>query len=394
MFVVVVVGGVRSQINEYADNPPVPAPQFSTVFEHGMDGWPDYRIPALLATRKGTLLAFAEGRQSLSDHSQNNIILKRSTDSGRSWKAIQVVHEAGSNILVNPCAVALDFGRVLLMYQYFPAAFHSRNMGKNIKRLSPGLAGTNVSLTLLQWSDDDGVTWSRPRDVTRQTKRPEGVYFTCSGPGIGLQLKRGPRRGRILIPTGEGTWDESHVFACISDDGGETWRMGKNTTSGKTISSEAQFVELADGAILLNVRCSEENENKTRKTSVSHDGGETWSPFQDNPQLPEPSCMATILRYSWPEDGRSLILFANPASQTARTNGMIRLSYDEGQIWPVAKIICPGFYAYSCLTKLADGSIGCLFETDGAKRIVFARFQLAWLTDAQGAPQPGRVEAN
>lgn len=368
-------------------------PQFVTVFEHGKEGFPEYRIPSLLVTKHGVLLAFAEARLARSDHAQNKIVLKRSLDGGRSWKPLQVVHDAGSNVLVNPCAVALDSGRVMLIYEFFPAGYHSRVISTNIQLLSPGLHGDSVSRTLLQWSDDDGATWSAPRDVTSQTKRATKITSTTSGPGIGIQLQRGPHKGRILVPSSESWWVGkvrfNNVYACLSDDGGRTWRLGHTAPNNVGLDSEVQMVELADGSVLLNARSL--NGHKCRKVAVSRDGGETWSPLQDQLQLPEPECMASIVRYSWPESVASRILFANPDSTTARTNGTIRVSFDEGKSWPVAKTIWPGSYGYSCLAALPDGNIGLLFEANNYEQIKFARFGLSWLltkSKSSGSERP------
>jgi len=382
----VAVGPSHAQNQPRGIDPPAPFPEYTTVFEHGQDGWPDYRIPSLVATKHGVLLALAEGRQTLSDHSENVIVLKRSTDGGNSWGPIQLVHADRPNLLVNPCAVALDSGRVLLMYQWFGAGYHSRPIGKTVKRLLPGITGDKVSHTLLRWSDDDGATWSAARDVTAQTKRTGIITSTASGPGIGIQLQRGSHRGRILIPTGEswGTDQDltNNAYACISDDGGETWHFGEAVPGDAGLGTEAQMVELSDGSVLLNDRSADQGH--VRKSAVSLDGGETWGPPHDEPQLVESKCMGSIIRYSWPEDGTSRILFANPAVPQGRSNGTVRLSVDEGRNWSVSKTLWPGSYAYSCLTRLPSGKIGILFEADGCKEIRFARFPLAWLTEGEG----------
>lgn len=360
-------------------------PKCVTVFEHGKEGFPEYRIPSLLHTKRGTLLAFAEGRRRYSDHAPNDIVLKRSTNFGLSWKPLQVVNDAGSNVLVNPCAVALNSGRVILMYEFFPVGYHSRIISPNIHLLSPGLHGNKVSRTLLQWSDDDGVTWSTPRDVTAQTKRATVITSTTSGSGIGIQLQHGPYKGRIIIPTSENWWVGrtrfNNVYACLSDDGGRTWRYGQTASHNAGVGSEVQVVELADGSVLLNARSS--HGHKCRKVAISRDGGETWSSLQDEPRLPEPGCMASIVRYSWPASGRSVILFANPDSATARTNGTVRVSFDEGKTWPVSKTIWPGSYGYSCLTVLPDRKIGLLFEANHNQEIKFTIFSLNWLCDTR-----------
>jgi len=368
---------------EAEDLPPAIEPMLSDVFTRGQGTYPAYRIPSVVVTKKGTVLAFAEGRQSLHDHAENNIILRRSTDNGKTWGTLIVVHHSGRDVLVNPCAVVLDSGRALVMYQHFPAGYHARASGK-IKRLTPGIQGDTVSTTLVVHSDDDGATWSKPRDVTAGAKRPTTVNSTASGPGIGVVLRRGTHKGRILMPTNEGWWVGDsrtfNVYACFSDDGGETWRYGEPAPRGaKGHGNEVQMVELADGRVMLNSRSN--GGTRHRKTAVSADGGLTWSELKDELQHPEPQCMGSILRYAWPTDGgKSRILFANPGSQKGRRNGVVRMSYDEGKTWPVAKTLYAGGYAYSCLTVLADGSIGCLFERDGYRVITFARFTLGQLT--------------
>ena len=123
---------------------------------------------------------------------------------------------------------------------------------------------------------------------------------------------------------------------------------------------------------------------KLRKISVSRDGGETWSPLRNDPALIEPQCQASILRHPGSGDpARDVFLFSNPATQTGRTNGMIRLSRDEGKTWPVSRVLYPGGFAYSCLVTLSDGSAGCLFERDGYKAIAFAPFTLEWVEGRQ-----------
>ncbi len=378
-----------------ADRAPEPVVERVTVFRSGAEGYPSIRIPSVVTTRSGAVLAFAEGRMRPSDHAENDIILKRSSDAGRTWSELQVIAEDGRNCLNNPQAVVLPSGRVLLMYQVFPEHVHSVKMGDSIGVAAPGYEGPDVQRSFLIWSDDDGRTWSEPRDVTRQVKRPNASAL-ASGPGIGIVLRRGPYKGRIVMPFNETVYPGEgrepidrifHVYAAFSDDGGETWRYGhpapheQNLPGQAGWGNEVQMVELIDGSILLNSRSY--RGAKLRKVAVSTDGGETWSPLKDDPQLPEPQCMGSIFRYSDPLDGEtSRILFSSPASQTARTLGIIRLSYDEGTTWPVSRVLVPEgeFFAYSCLTRLPDGAIGCLYEADDYGRIVFARIPLAWLT--------------
>ncbi|QEG23589.1 sialidase family protein [Mariniblastus fucicola] len=331
------------------------------VFVPHTDGYPAIRIPSLVTTEAGTLLAFAEGRQG-GDHSENDIILKRSKDGGATWSDVQVVHEAGKLSLNNPLVVVLDSGRILLMFQQSKLGEH---------KAKPGF-GEDAYATFTQFSDDDGVTWSKPVDVTRQTKRAERVTSVSSGPGIGIVLRRGDHKGRILIPFNQGPFGDWRVYAAYSDDDGESWKMGEvPEEDGKGHANEVQLVELSDGTVMLNARSQGKGNTKHRKVAISSDGGVTWSKLQDDPTLVEPTCQASILRYSWPEDGESRILFCNPANQKSRSGGVLRLSTDEGKTWPWSKEVYADGFAYCCLTKLADGRVGILFEKDNYKTISF-----------------------
>ena len=358
-------------------------PEFSDVFIAGRDGYKSIRIPSAVATKSGVVLAFAEGRAANADQAANDLILRRSIDGGRTWGATQLVADDGDNSLNNPCAVVVrETGRVFVMFQSYPAGASERS-----GQILPGVEGPNVVRNLLVWTDDDGITWSPALDVTKMTKRAERVTTVASGPGIGLQLAHGDHAGRLIVPFNEGPFGMWNVFAVFSDDRGKTWHIGEpapggfvpNGKGGQTsIVNEVQMVELTDGSVLLNSR--KWAGRAFRKTAVSRDGGATWSKIADDEALRDPGCQASIFRYTDAEaGGRSRMLFSGPDS-TKRENGTVLLSYDDGQTWPVKKVLLAGSFGYSVLTALPDGTIGCLFETDGANRIVFARFTLDWLT--------------
>jgi sialidase-1 len=367
-------------------------PRFSDVFVAGEAGFPAIRIPSVVVAKNGTVLAFAEGRSAPhADQAANKIVLKRSADGGRTWGALAVIAADGANSLNNPTSVVeSDNGRVWLMYQRIPA-----QLKESSRQTETGYEGTNIYRNFLIWSDDNGATWSQPLDVTRSTKRPTGATTVCSGPGIGIQLTRGPHRGRIIFPFNEGPFWQWNDYAVFSDDHGATWRYGENVPGAiitdakdrpRSQVNEVQMVELADGSVRLNSR--QFAGAKVRKTAVSHDGGATWSPVEGAPELRDPSCMGSIFRLTFPGDGeKSRILYSGPDS-LKRENGTVHISYDEGETWPVKKVLYPGSFAYSVLTKLPDGTIGCLFETDGTDRMVFARFSLSWLEAGRKAEKP------
>jgi sialidase-1 len=342
------------------------------VFQAGEDGFPAYRIPSLVVTAKGSVLAFAEGRANGSDHARNKIVLKRSTDGGRNWGKLHVVAEDGDNSLNNPCAIALPAGRVLLVYQRYPKSLDEHNT-------MDGVAGDQTSLSFLTVSDDDGATWGTPVDITAQVKRPKGVTSHCSGPGIGAQLTRGEHKGRIMVPFNQGPYGKWEVYAAWSDDQGQTWKYGDVAPGGQSHRpNEVQFVELSDGRVMLNARGMAGEH--FRKTAVSADGGQTWSALADDRNLLEPRCMASIIRASFPDGGSSgLILYSGPNSQNRRAAGTIRGSDDDGQTWKLSRELVPGVFGYSCLALLPDGSVGCLYESEISRKINFVRFTLAWL---------------
>ena len=361
-------------------------PEFSDVFLAGKDGYKSVRIPSVVVTSSGTVLAFAEGRAARADQAANDIILKRSVDGGRTWAATQLVADAGDNSLNNPCAVVeRESGRVFVMFQSYPAGLSERS-----GQIQPGLEGANIVHNAVVWSDDGGATWAQARDVTGMTKRAERVTTIASGPGIGLQLKRGPHTDRLIMPFNEGPYGLWNVYAVFSDDRGASWKIGEpapgalvpDGKGGETsLVNEVQMVELSDGSVLLNSR--KWAGRAVRKTAVSRDGGATWSSIAEDEALRDPGCQASIFRLSdMAARGRSRLLFSHPDS-TKRENGTIRLSYDDGETWSVKKVLHPGSFGYSVLTALPDGIIGCLFEADNADRLVFARFTLDWLTDGK-----------
>lgn len=358
-------------------------PEVVDVFVPKVDGFASIRIPAVVVSKQGTVLAFTEGRAADADQAKNKIILKRSTDGCKTWGQVAVIAEDGDKAHNNPCAVVeRESGQVLLMYQSYPAGIPERS-----GEIMPGYEGERIVRNWLITSDDDGLTWTQPRDITSETKREQIVTTIAGGPGIGIQLRHGKHAGRLLMPFNEGPYGLWNIYAVYSDDQGKTWAMGDVAPGGlisagknkKTSTvNEAQFVELIDGSIRFNVR--RWSGNPVRKTCVSGDGGGTWSKVEDVPDLADPGCMGSVLRYSDSADGaKSRILFSGPQG-AKRENGTVFVSYDEGKTWPAKRVLCQGGFAYSCLTALPDGTIGCLYEAEGANKIVFARFTLEWLT--------------
>jgi len=364
------IASVRFKLEEI-DAKAKALPRHTDVFLSGQDGYHTYRIPSVIATTKGTLLAFCEGRKHTSrDQSPTDMVLKRSLDGGKTWAPMQVVVKALPDAAMDPCPVVdRTTGTIWLVYDRWPEGYQ----GSKIAGL-----GMNAVTVWETHSTDDGATWSKPRNITATAKKADWTGI-AHGPGVGIQT----RSGRLVIPCNHYSKGRRCVLIW-SDDHGKTWQLGGET--GPKMS-ESQVVELADGTLMLNMRSYRGKHRRAIATST--DGGRTWSEIRDDPTLIEPVCQASFLRYTLAgEHGRNRLLFANPAHEKSRVNGTVRLSYDEGKTWPVAKTLVPGGYAYSCLTVLKDMSLGCLYETESYKKIRFARFTLEWLTDGADRIEP------
>lgn len=357
-------------------------PEFCDVFQSKTEGYASIRIPAVIVTKAGSVLAFAEGRQRPADQAENDIVMKRSTDGGKTWSALKVLHDDGAHSLNNPTAVQeQQSGRIFLWYQRIPS-----HLGERDRKIATGLDGPDIYRNFILTSDDDGVTWAAPLDVTKTTKRPERATTIASGPGIGIQLTRGSHKGRLIIPFNEGPYHLWQNYAVFSDDAGKSWTFGDDVPGAlvpdgkggeRSRINEVQMAELPDGSVLLDSR--QFAGAKVRKSSISRDGGKTWSPVQEAPDLADPSCMASTIRYSFAKgDTRGLLLHSGPDA-TKRENGTVWMSVDDGRTWPVRRVLYSGPFAYSVLTRFNDGTAGCLFEADDYARIVFARFPLEWV---------------
>lgn len=325
-----------------------------------------YRIPALVTAKNGDLLALCERRFGLSDHAKNDIIIRRSSDQGKTWTPMEIIHDAGGDSLNDPSAIVLESGDIILMYQRFPEGYHTIS-NHTMTMAERGYGGPRNTRTLMRRSTDHGKTWSESVDVTRSVRRPNAVNI--ASPGRGIQLKQGKNAGRLLFPvyenystTTERIWNTSVL---ISDDEGETWRTGERVPADELggYGNENQVVELKDGSILMSSR--NQSGAKMRRLTVSHDGGESWEPYRLAEDLVTPQCMASVIRKG------DLLVHSLPNS-SRRKDGAILISRDEGGTWNRVHTVTPGGFAYSSLTLLEDGTLACLYEADGYNSIRIA----------------------
>lgn len=353
-----------------------------------------YHIPGIVVTVKGTVLAWCEARKGGGDWSDIRILLRRSTDDGKTWSAAASIVNVEGPKDKNPFALQV----------------------KNVKKddvtynnpvLIADKDGTVHMLFCLEYmrcfyqrSTDDGLTWSKAVEITSTFDAFKKNYdwkVLATGPDHSIQLKS----GRLVVPVwlSTGTGGNAHrpsVTATIySDDQGKTWKAGDIAvpcTDEWINPNETVAVELNDGRVMLNVRS--ESKAHRRLVVTSPDGASNWSAPKFDDALLEPICMAGIVRYD--HDGKSLILFSNPHNlETAkgkpepgknrdRKNVSVKISRDEALTWGVSKTLEPGPSMYSDIAVTQAGTILCFYGS-GSKPgfagsgLTLARFNLEWL---------------
>jgi sialidase-1 len=399
VFLVVAIGWALSQAGSSAGQGHSTDSVFeeSNLFVGGNGGYVCYRVPALAVSTKGTILAFCEARKHTgADWDAIDIALKRSFDNGKTWQKMQVVVGGREDTFNQPTPVVdRSTGTIWLPF-----------------------CNKNQQVFVTE-SKDQGATWSKPVEITRQVTEPTWHYFGA-GPGHGIQL----RSGRLLIPAwvdaaglvpgmapgktrptarndwvSPGDFDKAQFSYCFySDDHGASWKRG--TALESNMSDECEVVEAADGRVYMNMRS---RQGKHRRAHAwSEDGGRTWSNVKYDETLPEPSCEGSLVRFTDRDRfGKNRVLLANPASTTDRSKLTVRVSYDECQTWPLSKIVHAGLGAeYSDLAIAPDMTILCLYDlmrpsnqqeydethhvvVGDDVRLVLARFNLAWLTNGK-----------
>lgn len=428
---------------------------FQTLFGPGLGGPAEnYRIPSIVTTKNGTVVACADARYYSGSDNPNRIdkVVRRSTDGGKTWGPfIMAVAEHGESKMKSSAAIdpALTYvpetGRIYMHYCHTPAGVGILNcnrglaedqQGNRIIRKGPfkryilrggklyTMGGRETDLTvsdsgdvsqngqplgniytggpyheectatlMVCYSDDEGLTWSKPRSLNREVKEPF-MSFIGPGPGCGIVIQNGKYAGRIVVPIYFGARKFPLCLSCCviySDDGGETWHRGVTPNDTRTVNgrrlnckrvtdsrmlTESQLIEQSDGTLKYFMR----NHDKRRSVAVaySRDGGETWEDFTWDDNLPQPICQISALKLRDHDKPRVILL--NAADRKERKNGIIRLSEDDGETFPYSRRLKEGEFVYSALTQLPNGNIGALFEPDTAcKEIWYAEVSLAWI---------------
>jgi sialidase-1 len=374
------------------------------VFVSGTEGHKSYRIPAIIALSNGDLLAFCEGRvHGSADFGDINIVLKRSSNKGKTWSALQTIVDADTLQAGNPAPVvdlsdpAYPQGRIFLFY----------NTGNNHE--GEVRKGKGLREVWYKTSTDNGITWSEPVNITTQTHRPrqpqvnaaydfpEDWRSYANTPGHAMQFSEGKYKGRIFIAANHSSGDPQPQFAdyrahgFYTDDHGKTFHLSE--TVNLAGSNESMATELSGNRLMMNSR-NQKGDLRTRIVSISSDGGATWDTTYFDHNLPDPVNQGSILTIgkkgarpnASPKDsfwrgssgrGKAIIAFCNAADTKRRDNLTLRISYDEGQTWKKNFIIAKSendkrdYSAYSDIVNVSKKEIGIIYEKEDYSKIVF-----------------------
>jgi sialidase-1 len=360
---------------------------FSSInlWNGGLGGYATYRIPGVIVTKRGTVLVYGAARRTLrSDWADTDIVLRRSTDGGRTFSPSVRIAGESKGTTDNPVAISdRQTGAIYMLYQ------------------------TNYEQCFLIESDNDGISFSAPREITDviATLRTEFEWnVVAPGPTHGIQLKG----GRIIVPVwlangvtspnGHRAHSPSAVTTVYSDDHGRTWHHGDIVLANDPDMkgpSETVAVELQDGSVMLSLRTA--SDHHRRVISISKDGATHWSKPQYDEALFEPVCNAGLVRYPAHAGSPAALLFSNPDTASMQPTKLhyprqrltVRASFDEGKTWPAAKMIDSGSAGYSDLAVLPDGTILLFYESGAINgkegdpaHLTLARFDIGWLQRA------------
>ena len=351
----------------------------------GQDQVDTYRIPGLTRTNAGTLIAVYDIRYLNGGDLQGHIDvgMSRSSDTGQTWQPMKKIMDMGEwggkpeieNGIGDPCVlVDKNTGTI-----WVAALWGHGKPGKSVWGSSgPGMTPAETGQFMLVKSDDDGLTWSDPINITTQVKKTEWRLF-FQGPGNGITMND----GTLVFPAQYKDTDQVPWSTLIySKDHGKTWTAG---TGAKSNTTEAQIVELKDGSLMLNMRDDRNRTDKGvtngRAVAVTNDLGKTWSTHpSSNSALPEPNCMASIISANVKINGASqqVLFFSNPNNKTDRANMTIKASIDGGMTWPVtlqAELNSQSGFGYSCLTMVDENTIGIVYE--GVKELYFQKISIS-----------------
>jgi sialidase-1 len=363
----------------------------SPVFENGVGGYACYRIPAIIKAPNGDLLAFAEARKSnCTDFGDIDIVMKRSTDYGKTWSDLKPVVDNKFLKAGNPTPVVdnqdqnFPMGRTFLLYNTATTSESDARKGVGVREV------------WVTRSSDHGKTWDEPVNISTSVHKPLAPSFNPAynfpedwrtnalAPGHAFQFVSGKHKGRIFVPANHSvgsnndnrSFNDFRAHCFYSDDHGATWQLGADVPIPG--GNESTAAELEDGGVVQNIRYQNRREGH-RILAFSSSGGEAWDTVYIAKELPDPACQGSMI--SFKHKGEHILLFSNPSSQTKRERLTIRASMDNGQSWPLSFLVDPGPSAYSDIVYVRPREIGVLYEKGSNGGIFYISIPIRKLLD-------------
>jgi sialidase-1 len=365
--------------------------QESVVFKSGTEGHKSFRIPAIVTLPTGELLAFAEGRVNNSaDFGDINIVMKRSSDKGKTWSDLIMLVDQTSLQAGNPAPVidlqdpAYPKGIVYLFYNT------GNNHENEIRK------GNGVREVWFIRSFDLARTWSEPVNITSMVHKPlqsglnaaynfkEDWRSYANTPGHAMQFQKGKYKGRIVIPANHSAGPPQQQFrdyrahAFYSDDHGKTFQLSPSIDIEG--SNESIATELSNNRMLMSIR-NQRGNIRNRIIAYSSSGAEHWDTTYFDQQLIDPVCQGSLLTIGY-KKGKAIIASSNAADQRERNNLTIKISNDEGKSWSRSILVDKNetakndWTAYSDLVLINKKTIGILYERNNYAEIVFKLIKL------------------
>ena len=323
------------------------APKPVKVFSHGG------RVPLIVLTHKGTLLAFQEKYITGGDTGDHDAVVARSTDGGKTWGKEILIYDAGKANVNHPIPVVAADGTIWLTFT------------------------VRLKKVFVTHSRDDGKTWAKPKVIATEKRCWTGHHSILHS------------SGRILFAANS---EGGPQWCYYSDDHGTTWNKTKPFARG---GLQTSLVELVDGSVYANIRRFGRHKRPNRRSECwSRDGGLTWSDAKACKQLLDAGsagCSSSLIRVTDERiHDRNRVMFVGPDAGDPEThkglgriNGTAHISYDECRTWKKCKRIVNGKFGYSDLVLLPDMRVGCIYESAGGYKCSFARFTVEWITDGE-----------
>jgi sialidase-1 len=351
----------------------------SFLFKQGTDGYHSFKVPAIIRTKRGTLLAFCEGiKKSSDDTIERHVVYKRSMNNGTNWSDLEVLFSKEAGDCSSPTPVAdMKTGDVFVFMSY-----------QDEQQNKAGKASTRAGITkwgqrrvYLRTSLDDGQSWEDPQDLTK-TLLPRHYTWDIVGPGNGIQLQYGPKAERLIVPAlGRNIYSDNH---------GGSWRSHPI----KSGTSEGTIIQLCNGDLLRNDRAEAGafQARKRRQVSTSSNNGNSWSIWKSSEDLIDSPGPGSLIRYNHSYPQR--LVFINAATTLGglvnQKKMTVKVSYDEGRTWPVERLLDANNGGYSSLVRTEDNQIASVQElrenNNRSSSIKFRRFNLSWVLN--GKPEP------